>query len=90
MYHAGIGFWTAHKLLEAGAHVIVTGRKPDKGQQCAAASYAASQKRTAGALRAKWIERLLRCVIDRAVERFKADIEGAHAEFMRLDLADFG
>lgn len=28
--------------------------------------------------------------VDRAVERFKDDIPGAHAEFMKLDLSDFG
>ncbi len=32
---AGIGFWTAHKLLQHGAHVIITGRNPDKAKKCA-------------------------------------------------------
>ena len=30
---AGIGFWAAHKLLQHGAHVIITGRNPDKAKK---------------------------------------------------------
>ena len=39
VYVAGIGFWVARGLLAHGARVIVTGRRPDKGQRQASAHW---------------------------------------------------
>ena len=72
--------------------MIVTGRSPDKGKQCAGYDVVVASTLRQRMLLLRMSNRLHMFALpaDRAVERFKHDIPGAQAEYMRMDLADFG